>query len=123
MNIPIMHSVALLTLAATLAGSVTTAQAGEPAAASSAESSIRIDIDDLDLSSADVAADVYSRIQMSARLVCRDSASPWDARKTRTFKRCYAATVEAAVVQVNAPQLTALHQAKTRAVLVGATPK
>ncbi len=73
---------------------------------------VTLDVRHLDLSSPEVAAQVYSRIEKSAALVCRDSTSPWDGARQSTWKRCVAAAVEAAVRQANAPALTAFHQTK-----------
>jgi len=123
MNTSIMQSIAALTFVTTLACFSTPARADQSAEPSTGESSIKIEFSDLDLSQPEAAAVLYKRIEMSARLVCKDSSSPWDAGRSTTFQRCYAAGIEDAVARVNQPRLTALHREKTTPVLVGAAPK
>ncbi|HEY4645688.1 MAG TPA: UrcA family protein [Steroidobacteraceae bacterium] len=122
MNTSIKQSIAALTFVTALACFSTAAQADQ-SAATSGESSAKIDFSDLDFSQPDAAAILYSRIEMSARLVCKDSSSPWDAGRSTTFQRCYTTVIEDAVARVNRPQLTALHREKTKPVLVGAATK
>jgi UrcA family protein len=93
------------------------AQAGEPATNPATSSGVKVSFDDLDFNNSAAVADLYRRIQGSARLVCTDSASPWDANRQKNFERCYSATVEQAVAQVNRPQLTALHSGEGKPVL------
>lgn len=76
--------------------------------------SVRIDVDDLDLSRPEVAADLYSRIQSSAQRLCRDNSAPWNTQRNATWKRCVSAAVDDAVKQADAPALTALHESKER---------
>ena len=113
----IIKSLATLTLAATFVGATTLANAGE---AATDNGGIRVKFDHLDFDKPAAVADLYRRIQLSARLVCTDASSPWDASREETFKRCYSATVDKAVAQVNRPQLSALHQGKEQPVRVGA---
>jgi len=92
------------------------------AAAASAGSSVTLDVGDLDLSKPGIAAHVYARITRTATLLCRDGASPWDAAKASTVKRCVSESVETAVRRANAPTLTALHLSKQqRSDLAGLT--
>jgi UrcA family protein len=123
MNISIKQSIAALTFVTALACFSTATQADESAGTTNAESSIKIKFSDLDFSQPEAAAVLYGRIEMGARLVCEDSASPWDARRSTTFQRCYTAVIEDAVARVNQPRLTALHREKTKPVLVGAAMK
>jgi UrcA family protein len=81
--------------------------------ATPSEPSIKVKFRDLDLSKPEGAAALYQRIERSARLVCTDSSSPYDAGRVATFDRCYKAAVQDAVSTIDQPQLTALHHAKT----------
>jgi UrcA family protein len=110
------RKLAALTLTACLGMSLE-ALAGEPATSPANNSGIKVSFDDLDFNNSAAVAGLYRRIQQSARLACTDSASPWDASRQKSFERCYGATVEAAVLQVNRPQLTALHQGASKPVL------
>ena len=110
MKTTITQLFATLTLAAALSGVSATALAD----------GAKIEFRDLDLTKPEGAVDLYGRIERSARIVCTDSLSPWDAQRVLTFQRCYTATIEAAVAKINAPRLNALHREKTRPVLVGA---
>ncbi len=93
------------------------AGAGEPAANPKDNSGIKVSFDNLDFNNSAAVADLYRRIQLSARLACTDSSSPWDARRQKTFERCYNGTLESAITTVNRPQLTALHQGESKPVL------
>ena len=86
-----------------------------------AQADMKVKFGDLDLSKPEGIAALYGRIERSARLVCKDSSSPWDAGRVETFQRCYQAAIQDAVATANQPQLTALHRAKTsQPVQVGA---
>ena len=88
------NKLAALALTACLAMSLT-AHAGETATNASGHSGIKVSFDDLDFNDSAAVADLYRRIQQSARLACTDSASPWDARRQRNFERCHDAAVAA----------------------------
>lgn len=103
------RSIVALALAATLTSLSLPVQADEPAT----ESNIKVKFRDLDLSKAEGAAALYQRIERSARLVCTDSSSPYDAGRVETFQRCYQSAIQDAVSKINQPQLTALHREKT----------
>jgi len=105
------HLIASLTLAAALSAFSMNARAD----------GMKIEFRDLDLAKPEDAAALYSRIEKGAHRVCMDSLSPWDAQRTTTFKRCYAAVIDETVSRINAPQLTALHRSKTQSVMVGST--
>ena len=79
-----------------------------------AERSVRIQVEDSDLSSPASSANLYTRIGKTAVLLCRDSISPWDARRNASMKRCASAAIDHAVRQANSPVLTALHRSKTQ---------
>lgn len=66
----------------------------------------------LNLSSEAGAEALYSRIQQAAFNVCggRDSSLPWS---SITRSKCYQTAIDNAVLQVNAPLLTAVHQDST----------
>ena len=123
MNALITKTIATLTLTAAFASVSLQPLAAEPAARPAGNSSIKISFDDLDFSNPDSVATLYSRIEFSARLVCTDTSSPWDARRQTTYQRCYTATIADAVARVNQPQLTAMHRAKTKPALVRAADK
>ena len=109
MNTLIKRSMVALAFAGLVSGLSLPAQADE----ASSEPSIKVKFRDLDLSKPEGAAALYQRIERSARLVCTDSSSPYDAGRVDTFKRCYEAAIQDAVASINQPQLTALHRAKT----------
>jgi UrcA family protein len=123
MKISIAKTITVLTLTASFFGVSSMALADQDATARSGESSMRIGFADLDLSKTDDVAELYSRIKIGARLVCIDSSSPWDAKRTETIERCYSAVVDDAVAQINQPKLTALHEQKSSPVLVGSITK
>jgi UrcA family protein len=110
MSSPRKRSIAAFALTAALAGVSLPAQAD-----------MKVKFSDLDLSKPEGIAALYGRIERSARLVCKDASSPWDAGRVETFQRCYQAAIQDAVATVNQPQLTALHRSKTsQPVQVGA---
>jgi len=111
MKSTIKHLIASLSLAAALSGVNANALAD----------GIKIEFRDLNLSRAEDVAVLYSRIETVARRVCADSLSPWDAQRTKTFKRCYTAAIDDAVTDIGAPRLTALHREKKLPVMVGST--
>ena len=106
---------ATLTFAA-LASLSLQAGAAEPATPAG-NSGIKVSFDDLDFNNSAAVADLYRRIQLSARLACTDASSPWDATRQKNLERCYSATLEDAVSKVNRPQLTALHRGESKPVL------
>ena len=122
MNTMIKRSIAAFALTAAFTTLSLPAQADEHSVPT--ESTITVKFRDLDLSKPDGVATLYQRIERSARLVCTDSSSPWDAGRVATMQRCYEAAIQDAVSNINQPQLTAFHQAKTgKPVQVGAASK
>ena len=109
MNTLIERSMVALAFAGLVSGLALPAQADD---AFPSEPSIKVKFRDLDLSKPEGAAALYQRIERSARLVCKDSSSPYDAGRVATFDRCYKAAIQDAVASINQPQLTALHRAK-----------
>jgi len=103
--------IASVILAAALGGLTSDAQAD----------GMKIEFRDLNLSRAEDVAELYTRIETGARRVCMDSLSPWDAQRTKTYKRCYVAAIDEAVNSIDAPRLTALHREKTQPAIVGST--
>ena len=91
--------------------------AAEPAPNPADYPSVKISFHNLDFDNPKAVAALYRRIQTSARIVCMDGSSPWDASRQETLERCYTAAVETAVGQVNRPQLTALHRGESKPVL------
>ena len=70
-------------------------------------------LSDLNLSKPEDVARLYGRLRHAARLVCNDASAPWDARRTSNLIRCYKGALEAAVLRVNQPLLTDLHERMT----------
>jgi UrcA family protein len=116
MNTLTSKSLATLTLTALTSLSLQVI-AAEPTPNPADGSSIKVSFHNLDFDNSNAVAGLYRRIQTSARLVCIDSTSPWDASRQETFERCYTAVVEKAVGQVNRPQLTALYRGEAKPVL------
>ena len=116
MNSLTSKSLAALTLTALTTLSLPVI-AAEPAANPADNSGVKVSFRNLDFNNSDAVAALYRRIQKAASLVCYDGMSPWDASKQTTYQRCYSASVEEAVSQVNRPQLTALHRGETKPVL------
>ena len=115
MNALTTKLLATLTLAA-IASISLPAGAAEPANPAD-NRGIKVSFDDLDFNNSAAVADLYRRIQLSARFACTDSSSPWDATRQKNLERCYNATLEDAVTKVNRPQLTALHRGESKPVL------
>lgn len=109
MNTLLKRSIAAFALTVVVTGLALPAQADEGA---STEPNITVKFRDLDLSKPEGVAALYQRIERSARLVCKDSSSPYDAGRVETFERCYQSAIEDAVASINQPQLTAFHRAK-----------
>jgi UrcA family protein len=107
------RSIAAFALTAALTGVSLPAQAEQPKAPTDSNININVKFRDLDLSKPEGVAALYDRIERSARLVCKDTSSPWDAERVETFQRCYQAAIQDAVSAVNHPQLTARHRART----------
>jgi UrcA family protein len=110
MNTLIKRSMVALTFAGFVSGLALPAHAD---GAASGEPNITVKFRDLDLSKPEGVATLYQRIERSARLVCTDSSSPYDAGRVATFERCYKAAIQDAVSSIDQPQLTALHRART----------
>lgn len=97
-----------------IAMTLTTALLGASGPTLAEETGKTVSYADLDLDNpADVAV-IYERIQDAARMVCRDSAAPWDGQSTKHFNKCFQETVNAAVQDVNNFELSALHQRITK---------
>jgi UrcA family protein len=111
MNTLTTRTIAAFALTAIFATVSLPAQADE--SATPTEPNIKVKFRDLDLTEPEGVAALYQRIERSARLVCTDSSSPWDAGRVATMQRCYEAAIKDAVSAINQPQLTALHRAKT----------
>jgi UrcA family protein len=85
------RSIAAFALTASLTGVSLPAQAEQPKAPTDSNININLKFRDLDLSKPEGVAALYDRIERSARLVCKDTSSPWDAERVETFQRCYQA--------------------------------
>ena len=93
-----------------IAMTLTTALLGASGPSIAEETGKTVSYADLDLSNTADVIIVYERIQDAARMVCNDSAAPWDGQRTKHFNRCFRDTIDAAVQDVNNFELTALHQ-------------
>jgi len=58
---------------------------------------------------ADVAV-MYERITAPAKMVCRESAAPWDGRQQRNYQACVQGAIDQAVMDTSLTALTDLHQ-------------
>ena len=74
--------------------------------------SVAVSYQDLDLARPADARVLYARLQRAAGAVC-DNFRGLDLASRAVYARCYNAALTAAVRQVNAPQVLALHQAAT----------
>ena len=70
---------------------------------------ITVRYDDLNLASTAGAQVLYQRISAAAHKVCGPSFATFYPGKWREWQECYENSIDAAVKQVNAPTLTALH--------------
>jgi UrcA family protein len=77
------------------------------------EPSAKINIRHVDFNNPQEVSELYGRIQQSARMVCNDASGVWDGQRTQTFNRCYEASVDQAVRDINRYELTAVHQGNT----------
>ena len=75
--------------------------------------SVTVKYGDLNLSTAEGANTLYSRLRRAARSVCGvDSIQP-EEKMWVHWKACYDTAIATAVAKVNSPMLTAVHDSKT----------
>ena len=74
---------------------------------------ITINLGDLNTATPEGARIAYGRIQSASRAVC-GASSPWVPGGKWAWKRCYEATVNRAVAQVNRPAVAALHRNRSK---------
>ena len=91
------------------------ALANPPPASSRDLTDVAVSYRDLDLSLPADVHTLYHRLQHASGLVCGTQPERKDLGRHLAWQRCYDAALEAAVVQVNAPQLLALHRAESGA--------
>ena len=72
-----------------------------------------VDYHDLDLANPDQAAVLYTRIQRAAKTVC-PLYTILDLERVQVWRRCYKEAVANAVLSVDHPMLTALHEGTGR---------
>jgi UrcA family protein len=116
MNPVITKSALGLTLAAALAGPFAVAH-GDRVGQLNGVPQIVVDYDDLDISHQQGLETLYSRIQYAAMDVCGYDRLHKELSRQRRPAACYHAAVDNAIQQVNQPMLTALHRAKSKAVV------
>lgn len=75
---------------------------------------IVVTYDDVDISSPQGLATLYSRIQYAAMDVCEYDRLHKELSRQRRPAECYRAAVDDAIKQVNQPVLTAYHRAKSK---------
>ncbi len=101
---------AVAVISATLIGATTLA----PVSALAAEggwNEVSIDTREVDFNNRSDVAMLYNRIRAAARIVCESEGST-DVLQKEAAKACEARQVDAAVAQVNRPQLTELSDRK-----------
>ncbi|MEP6885478.1 MAG: UrcA family protein [Gammaproteobacteria bacterium] len=69
---------------------------------------------DLDLTRAEGAATLYSRIRSAARLVCTPTFATWEWEAAKSARPCIDKAIDHAVADVNAPALTSYYTKQTR---------
>ena len=84
----------------------------DPLAATAPHMTIRFR--DLNLSDARDVEKLYLRIRLAAKMVCNEASSSSDGSRMSHWTRCFNATIDDAVVRINRPTLTALHNSKTK---------
>jgi UrcA family protein len=83
------------------------------ALASAPDNSLGVSYVKADLSQPASAESLYKRIQFAARTVCHEP-NPHELSRFANYRLCVATAVDAAVAQVDATALTALHRSKTQ---------
>ncbi|HWM68188.1 MAG TPA: UrcA family protein [Steroidobacteraceae bacterium] len=83
------------------------------ALASASENSLGVSYVKADLSQPASAESLYKRIQFAARTVCHEP-NPHELSRFANYRLCVEKAVDAAVTQVDATALTALHRSKTQ---------
>jgi UrcA family protein len=96
-------------LATVLLASAASFTSAAPLEKFDAAPSVKVHFGDLDLTKPAGVDTLYRRIQQAARMVCRDSASPYEIGRARVFRKCYDTAIDTAVSDVSAPLLTARH--------------
>jgi len=92
------------------------AHAGTPAGQSLLEvPRVVVAYDDVNIATPRGADVVLQRIVMAARQVCEAGSGLRGVREAQDIKQCVRAATQAAVREINAPQLTALHQRRAAA--------
>lgn len=114
MNAVFKKSAASLTLAAAIAGLCGVAHA-DRVGQLDAVPKIVVNYNDLDISHQDGLETLYARIEYAAMDVCDYDRLHKELSRQRRPAACFHAAVDDAIRQVNQPQLTALHLAKTKA--------
>jgi UrcA family protein len=99
----------IVCLAGVLLASAASFTSAAPLERFDAAPSIKVSFADLDLNKPAGVDALYKRIQRAARMVCHDSASPFDVGRAGKFRKCYNAAVDTAVSDVSSPLLTARH--------------
>lgn len=113
MNAVITKSALTVTLATTLIG-FSAAAFADRVGQLEGTPKIVVDYGDLDISNPAGLELLYTRIENAAMNVCGYDRLPKELARQRRPAACYTAAVDDAIRQVNQPQLTALHRAKSK---------
>lgn len=82
------------------------------AASPKTEPRMAVSFSDLDLAKADGAAALYARVRQAAKQVCGHTPGAQGLARRRITQRCIVKAVDGAVDQLDAPLVTALHDAR-----------
>lgn len=117
MNLLRNHSSTVLTRAMVLVLGVGSALGlASPTPANSHDwSEIAVSYKDLDLARASDVRVLYQRLKRASSSVCGEAPAAKELSRHLAWERCYEAALDAAVTQVNAPQLLALHRSESGA--------
>lgn len=116
MNAVITKSAVTLTLATTLAGFSAIACADRVGQLDGTPKVV-VNYDDLDISHPQGLETLYTRIENASMEVCGYDRLLKELARQRRPAACYTAAVDDAIRQINKPQLSALHRAKSKAVV------
>jgi len=105
MNTSMTFRCAATVIAVLVSGSVLAAPPADPAKT--------VNYSDINLKSAAGVDALYKRLKKAAYEVCQMPTGTRQIRIEQEFKACKADAVDRAVLQINLPTLTALHQSKT----------
>jgi UrcA family protein len=95
------------------------AQAGQVADANRTTASVVVGYSDLDLTDAQGAKTLYTRLRAAAREVCGSTPDPRELRQYANYQACYTRALHKAVHRIDSQRLHALHAERSRHHTVG----